>query len=96
MRSAIVQVKGRLPDDSKKEQLRRREVLSLYRWTGDGTGLALKFGQFGQEYMVFGFQAMCTSLVEINPGWRKTKGDVRFILPFGNIMSTELANFLHI
>ncbi|MCJ1277551.1 hypothetical protein MMC21_005364 [Puttea exsequens] len=36
MRSALAQVKG-LGD----QQLKRREVLALYRWTGDGTGLAL-------------------------------------------------------
>lgn len=39
MRSALAQVKGRLPDGD--QQLFRREILSLYRWTGDGTGLAL-------------------------------------------------------
>lgn len=36
MRSALAQVKG-----LGEQQLKRREVLSLYRWTGDGTGLAL-------------------------------------------------------
>ena len=41
MRSALAQVKGRMPDDSGEQQQKRREVLSLYRWTGDGTGLAL-------------------------------------------------------
>ncbi|EKD21700.1 uncharacterized protein L3040_004923 [Drepanopeziza brunnea f. sp. 'multigermtubi'] len=41
MRSALAQVKGRVPEDFGEQQLRRREVLSLYRWTGDGTGLAL-------------------------------------------------------
>ncbi|MCJ1360032.1 MAG: hypothetical protein MMC33_010035 [Icmadophila ericetorum] len=41
MRSALAQVKGRVPDDFGEQQLRRREVLALYRWTGDGTGLAL-------------------------------------------------------
>ncbi|MCJ1435563.1 hypothetical protein MMC27_004937 [Xylographa pallens] len=41
MRSALAQVKGRIPEDFGEQQLRRREVLSLYRWTGDGTGLAL-------------------------------------------------------
>ncbi|OBT43424.1 hypothetical protein VE00_06168 [Pseudogymnoascus sp. WSF 3629] len=41
MRSALAQVRGRLPEDIGEQQLRRREVLSLYRWTGDGTGLAL-------------------------------------------------------
>ncbi|KAL4782101.1 fungal-specific transcription factor domain-containing protein [Aspergillus varians] len=41
MRSALAQVRGRLPDDFGEQQQRRREVLSLYRWTGDGTGLAL-------------------------------------------------------
>jgi hypothetical protein len=41
MRSALAQVKGRVQEDSGEQQLRRREVLSLYRWSGDGTGLAL-------------------------------------------------------
>ncbi|MCJ1293114.1 hypothetical protein MMC34_004667 [Xylographa carneopallida] len=41
MRSALAQVKGRVSEDFGEQQLRRREVLSLYRWTGDGTGLAL-------------------------------------------------------
>lgn len=41
MRSALAQVKGRLLEDFGEQQLRRREVLALYRWTGDGTGLAL-------------------------------------------------------
>ncbi|KAK5139903.1 hypothetical protein LTR04_003277 [Oleoguttula sp. CCFEE 6159] len=41
MRSALAQVRGRLPEDFGDAQLRRREVLALYRWTGDGTGLAL-------------------------------------------------------
>lgn len=41
MRSALQQVRGRVLDDFGEQQLRRREVLSLYRWTGDGTGLAL-------------------------------------------------------
>ena len=41
MRSALAQVKGRIPADFGEQQARRREVLSLYRWTGDGTGLAL-------------------------------------------------------
>ncbi|KAH8678910.1 fungal-specific transcription factor domain-containing protein [Tricladium varicosporioides] len=41
MRSALAQVRGRIPEDFGEQQLRRREVLSLYRWTGDGTGLAL-------------------------------------------------------
>jgi hypothetical protein len=41
MRSALAQVRGRMPEDFGEQQLRRREVLSLYRWTGDGTGLAL-------------------------------------------------------
>ena len=31
--------KGRLPDGDR--QMFRREILSLYRWTGDGTELAL-------------------------------------------------------
>jgi len=41
MRSALAQVKGRMPEDFGEQQLKRREVLALYRWTGDGTGLAL-------------------------------------------------------
>ncbi|PGH05115.1 hypothetical protein AJ80_08414 [Polytolypa hystricis UAMH7299] len=41
MRSALAQVKGRIPEDFGEQQQRRREVLSLYRWTGDGSGLAL-------------------------------------------------------
>lgn len=41
MRSALAQVRGRVPEDFGEQQLRRREVLSLYRWAGDGTGLAL-------------------------------------------------------
>ncbi|KAF2483138.1 fungal-specific transcription factor domain-containing protein [Neohortaea acidophila] len=41
MRSALAQVKGRMSEDFGEQQKRRREVLSLYRWTGDGTGLAL-------------------------------------------------------
>jgi len=41
MRSALAQVKGRIPEDFGEQELRRREVLALYRWTGDGTGLAL-------------------------------------------------------
>ncbi|KAK4618137.1 Xylanolytic transcriptional activator xlnR [Fulvia fulva] len=41
MRSALAQVKGRMTEDFGEQQLRRREVLALYRWTGDGTGLAL-------------------------------------------------------
>ncbi|KAF2083442.1 hypothetical protein K490DRAFT_51702 [Saccharata proteae CBS 121410] len=41
MRSALAQVRGRCLEDWGEQQLRRREVLALYRWTGDGTGLAL-------------------------------------------------------
>ncbi|QSZ34310.1 hypothetical protein DSL72_005901 [Monilinia vaccinii-corymbosi] len=41
MRSALAQVRGRIPEDFNEQRLKRREVLSLYRWTGDGTGLAL-------------------------------------------------------
>lgn len=41
MRSALAQVRGRCPEDWAEQQKRRREVLLLYRWTGDGTGLAL-------------------------------------------------------
>ncbi|KAL3419817.1 hypothetical protein PVAG01_08315 [Phlyctema vagabunda] len=41
MRSALAQVRGRVPEDFAEQQMKRREVLALYRWTGDGTGLAL-------------------------------------------------------
>ncbi|KAE8828951.1 hypothetical protein PTNB85_08139 [Pyrenophora teres f. teres] len=42
MRSALQQVRGRGMDEhAELAQQRRREMLSLYRWTGDGTGLAL-------------------------------------------------------
>ena len=41
MRSALQQVRGRTLEDFGEQQQRRREVLALYRWTGDGTGLAL-------------------------------------------------------
>lgn len=41
MRSALAQVRGRLVEDYGEQQLRRRETLMLYRWSGDGTGLAL-------------------------------------------------------
>lgn len=41
MRSALAQVRGRTLEDVNEQQKRRREVLALYRWTGDGTGLAL-------------------------------------------------------
>lgn len=41
MRSALAQVRGRVPVDFGEHQQRRREVLALYRWTGDGSGLAL-------------------------------------------------------
>lgn len=41
MRSALAQVRGRVPEDLAEQHHRRRELLSLYRWTGDGTGLAL-------------------------------------------------------
>ncbi|KAI5296672.1 hypothetical protein KEM52_002079 [Ascosphaera acerosa] len=40
MRSALLRVRGRAVEDHAAQQ-KRREVLSLYRWTGDGTGLAL-------------------------------------------------------
>lgn len=40
MRSALGQVNGRETGDGEARE-RRREVLGLYRWTGDGTGLAL-------------------------------------------------------
>jgi hypothetical protein len=38
MRSALARVKGRVSEDN---EAWRREVLSRYRWTGDGTGLAV-------------------------------------------------------
>lgn len=41
MRSALQQVRGRTIEDPNEQQQRRREVLALYRWCGDGTGLAL-------------------------------------------------------
>ncbi|KAH9827956.1 Fungal specific transcription factor domain, partial [Teratosphaeria destructans] len=41
MRSALAQVRGRSLEDPAEQQLKRREVLALYRWSGDGTGLAL-------------------------------------------------------
>ncbi|KAF5025798.1 hypothetical protein F66182_2131 [Fusarium sp. NRRL 66182] len=41
MRSALAQVRGRVPEDLGEQQLRRRELLAVYRWTKDGTGLAL-------------------------------------------------------
>jgi len=41
MQSALAQVRGRMPEDGGEQQRRRRETLSLYRWTGDGTGLAI-------------------------------------------------------
>ncbi|KAK4954291.1 hypothetical protein LTR10_007721 [Elasticomyces elasticus] len=41
MRSALAQVRGRSIEDSGEQQLRRREMLSLYRWERSGTGLAL-------------------------------------------------------
>lgn len=41
MRSALAQVRGRVPEDLGEQHQRRRELLALYRWTGDGTGLAL-------------------------------------------------------
>ena len=40
MRSALQQVRGRILEGPEQQQW-RREVLALYRWTGDGTGLAL-------------------------------------------------------
>lgn len=41
MRSALAQVRGRVPEDLGEQMQRRRELLALYRWTGDGMGLAL-------------------------------------------------------
>lgn len=41
MRSALAQVRGRVPEDVGEQQQRRRDVLGLYRWAGDGGGLAL-------------------------------------------------------
>lgn len=41
MRSALAQVRGRVPEDVGEQQQRRRDVLALYRWAGDGGGLAL-------------------------------------------------------
>jgi len=41
MQSALAQVRGRMPPDGGEQQRRRREMLSLYRWSGDGGGLAV-------------------------------------------------------
>lgn len=41
MRGALALVRGRVPEDLAEQLQRRRELLGLYRWTGDGTGLAL-------------------------------------------------------
>lgn len=42
MRSALNTVRGRgALEDIDEQKLRRREVLQLYRWCGNGTGLAL-------------------------------------------------------
>ncbi|KAI1823620.1 fungal-specific transcription factor domain-containing protein [Xylaria intraflava] len=41
MRSALAQVRGRVPEDLGEQHQRRRELLALYRWTGGGSGLAL-------------------------------------------------------
>jgi hypothetical protein len=41
MRSALSRFRGRIPEDFGEQQLRHREVLALYRWTGGGMGLAL-------------------------------------------------------
>ncbi|KAK3066145.1 hypothetical protein LTR53_017629 [Teratosphaeriaceae sp. CCFEE 6253] len=41
MRSALAQVRGRSLEDFGEQQLRRREMLSLYRWESGGQGLAL-------------------------------------------------------
>lgn len=42
MRSALSQVTGHgAPEDMDEQKLKRREVLKLYRWCGDGSGLAL-------------------------------------------------------
>ncbi|PHH84028.1 hypothetical protein CDD83_2617 [Cordyceps sp. RAO-2017] len=41
MRSALAAVRGRVPGDGGEQRQRWRELLGLYRWTGDGTGLAL-------------------------------------------------------
>jgi hypothetical protein len=41
MRSALAQVRGRGGMDEQVAQQHRREMLSLYRWVGDGCGLAL-------------------------------------------------------
>jgi hypothetical protein len=41
MRSALNQGRGRMVENLAEQQQWRRDVLSLYRWTGDGTGLAI-------------------------------------------------------
>ncbi|RFU28176.1 hypothetical protein B7463_g8162, partial [Scytalidium lignicola] len=41
MRSALAQVRGRESKDPGEQSLKRRQILGLYRWNADGTGLAL-------------------------------------------------------
>ena len=41
MISVLTQLRGRVGGDSGEQKLKRREVLSLYRWTGSGTGISL-------------------------------------------------------
>lgn len=41
MRSALSQVRGRIPVHVEETYAKRREVLGMYRWTPDGRGLAL-------------------------------------------------------
>ncbi|KJZ78058.1 hypothetical protein HIM_02695 [Hirsutella minnesotensis 3608] len=41
MRGALAVVRGRATEDGEEHRQRWRELLGLYRWTGDGTGLAL-------------------------------------------------------
>ncbi|KAH8800299.1 fungal-specific transcription factor domain-containing protein [Xylogone sp. PMI_703] len=41
MRSALAQVRGRESKDPGEQSMKRRQILGLYRWNADGTGLAL-------------------------------------------------------
>lgn len=41
MRSALAVVRGRVGEDGGEQRQRWRELLGPYRWTADGTGLAL-------------------------------------------------------
>ena len=43
MRSALAEVRGRVPEDFGEQRLKRRKLLALYQWVGNGTGLAVSF-----------------------------------------------------